>query len=795
MLPVALIGRDAARAELEDWWAGEGHLLTLVGPGGVGKTSLARAFAADHGAELVDLSACRELKAGEEELARSLGAGPGPGAGAAPPVVLDNLEQLLEDGAALVAPLLRQGLRILATSRTPLELPGERCLPLEPLGLDGGAASEAAELLARRVSDRTGRDPRADHPELVAEIARRLDGLPLALELAASRLPTLGAAGLLARLDGSLALLRSRRPSEPRHATLEDTIRWSWELLEPEAQGALARLSVFEGGAPPAAVEAVIGGRAPLDLVDELHRHALVVARPQPDGSRRLLLLESVRVFASQRLDERGERAAAEAAHEAWYTAPEALSWGWGEAAPEVANLQAILRRRLPRASTEVASREVVLRVLWVLLETLSVHPLGREAQGVVDDIIADPGALGTEWRVRAHTIRGFHHFYWSSLARATSDYEAAAVLSREAGDRRLHASCLGNLGVALLRQGRLEAARDVALECLAVVQADPEPQPYRLFETRYHLLMIRQALGELEAARLEAEALLHEFRGQPHQESLALHALGFVAFTTGDLARAQRWFERCLAVDAPHPLFPNRARGNLAMVHHARGQVETARRLYAQTAAALQTLGVTEDEGEFRAAWALLEAEAGQPDTARAELARAEACIRQRSEAWGPVLIELCEALLEGSDTRELEARIAADPRLRHAWELRFALSRAHARQPVLEVGPGGRWFRFEDAVVDLSRRGANRRILAAFVAARRERPGEALDRDAVFEAGWPGQSISPDSAAHRVRVAVSSLRKAGLEAVLVRLGEGWLLRPDVALEEGSIEPPAPTV
>ncbi|MFF7684570.1 BTAD domain-containing putative transcriptional regulator [Streptomyces syringium] len=236
-------------------------------------------------------------------------------------LVLDNCEHVIDAAARLAETLLAHcpGVTVLATSREPLAVPGELVRPVEPLPdpvalrllADRGAAARPGFLLD-------------DDPEACAEICRRLDGLPLAIELAAARLRLLAPRGLADRLDDRFRLLTSgSRTVLPRQQTLRAVVDWSWDLLTGPERAVLRRLAVFAGGCDLSAAEEVcaaegpdaVHGRDVAALLGSLVDKSLVVAAPAADGQMRYRLLETVGEYAAERLDEAGERAAAERRH------------------------------------------------------------------------------------------------------------------------------------------------------------------------------------------------------------------------------------------------------------------------------------------------------------------------------------------------------------------------------------------------------------------------------------------------------------------------------------------------
>ena len=334
---------------------GAARLVTLLGPGGAGKTRLSQeaaesvAASVPDGVWLAELAPVDDPEAVPEAVLTAVGARETVlrGAGAEEMravtdrhddplarltehcakrrmlIVLDNCEHVVDAAARLVEQLLERcpGLTVLATSREPLGVPGELLRPVEPL-----PEPYALKLLADRgAAARPGFrvDADAETAAAAAEICRRLDGLPLAIELAAARLRMLTPRQIADRLDNRFRLLTSgSRTVLPRQQTLRAVVDWSWDLLDEDERDVLRRLSVFAGGCDLAAAEAVCGPAA-LEGLGSLVDKSLVVAAPSPlggaDGEMRYRLLETVAEYAGERLDESGERPAAERAHLTYY--------------------------------------------------------------------------------------------------------------------------------------------------------------------------------------------------------------------------------------------------------------------------------------------------------------------------------------------------------------------------------------------------------------------------------------------------------------------------------------------
>ena len=350
-LPVSsFIGRER---ELEQAAAalGQARVVTLTGTGGVGKTRLGLQAAAQaaprfaDGAWLAELAPVRDVAGVDDAVAAvfSLTAQAGQDTrealaefmhGKQLLLLLDNCEHLLEGAAALAGALARscERLVILATSREGLGIEGERLLPVPPLGVpEAGAGlaaitqAEAVRLFAERAAAvKPGFQVTGQNAAAVAAVARRLDGIALAVELAAARVGAMTPAELARRLERSFAVLAAdRRGAGTRHQTLRATIDWSFELLSGPEQALLARLAVFAGGATLEAAEAVCGGEgidpdAVFELLAALVARSLVVAEEHGPQTR-YRLLETIRQYGEERLDGVGETERWRARHAGYY--------------------------------------------------------------------------------------------------------------------------------------------------------------------------------------------------------------------------------------------------------------------------------------------------------------------------------------------------------------------------------------------------------------------------------------------------------------------------------------------
>ncbi|MFF2507149.1 BTAD domain-containing putative transcriptional regulator [Streptomyces sp. NPDC058067] len=432
----SFVGRTDDMEAIREELARE-RLVTLLGPGGAGKTRLSQEAAegmdVPDGVWFVELAPVEDPDAVPEAVVTALGAREtvlrGAGAeelraasdrhGDDPVVrltehcarrrmliVLDNCEHVVDAAARLTEQLLGRcpGVTVLATSREPLGVPGELLHPVEPLPEPFALRLLGERGAAVRPGFRVEDDERA-----AAEICRRLDGLPLAIELAAARLRMLTPRQIADRLDDRFRLLTSgARTVLPRQQTLRAVVDWSWDLLDEGERTVLRRLSVFSGGCDLAAAEAVCGPGA-LDAIGSLVDKSLVVAAPWggdgADGGMRYRLLETVAEYAGDRLDEAGDRAGADRAHLTYYrelartTDPQLRGHGQRAAIAllerEYENLRTALRHATAaRDEQEALSLVLSLAWFWQMRDLrVDARNWARETVGLGPDPFAPPAA------------------------------------------------------------------------------------------------------------------------------------------------------------------------------------------------------------------------------------------------------------------------------------------------------------------------------------------------------------------------------------------------------------------
>ncbi len=551
-----LVGRDDEVERLRGrLLAPEVRLVTLTGPGGTGKTRLAVAVAASldsyfpAGVFFVPLAAVTDPDHMWTALAEAVGAiGEGPPAdlvfarlaGAPALLVLDNLEQLAGAGDVITDLLARTSPTVvLATSRRPLRLQGEREHPVPPLALPKPSGAPFAQIAASAAVSlfvlqatmlRPGFSLTEDNAEEVAAICHRLDGLPLAIELAAARVKLLAPRALLARLGHRLALRAADSGRPSRQQTLRDTIAWSHDLLDPALQPVFLRAGVFVGGCNLDAFAAVALAADPtgelpdpLDIVGELVDASLLTIGEGLDGEPRIGMLETIREFALERLAETGGLPAARLGHAEYYAElAERL-------APELRGAQQL--RSLDRLKAEHDNVRAALS--WLLDPGGSRGPnpppmtLGLR---LVD-------ALAWFWYVQGHAREGGG---W--LRRAV---ELAAGSS---GPDVAHA--LHGLGVLLLQQGENDAGRAALERSLELWRRLDDKQ--RVAQELSSLGVAYRQLGEPDLARARFEESIAIAREQRLHSRLAtaLSNLAVLEVDAGTPERATVLLTEALQID-----------------------------------------------------------------------------------------------------------------------------------------------------------------------------------------------------------------------------------------------------
>lgn len=617
-----IVGREAAAAGVRAL-LGAARLVTLTGPGGVGKTRLAvevarrSAEAYPDGAWLVELAALAPspgprvdpdvVNAVAEAVLRALGiqetAGDGSADRALSPagrlggalrdrrllLVLDNCEHVVGPVAELTATLLPNapGLTVLTTSQEPLAISGEQVRPVPPLPLPSAVALFTARAGAHTGTQEGAHDTHSTEAAAVAELCRRLDGIPLALELAASRVRTIGVHGLVARLDDRFKLLAvGPRNAPDRQRTLRAVIDWSWGLLTAPERVVLRRLAVHSGSCALEAAEAVCAGDDDVpsadvfELLARLVDRSLVVLSDRPDGPR-YRLLESVKEYCAEQLRAAGEFDAVRERHCRYYTelarraGPLLRGPGqqhWLERLDgESANLRAALDFAVRHGAGERALRTVnALAWYWVLR--------GRpaEARRFLDAALAavpaptPDRAVATAWRAGIGLLQGE-----PAVGPENSEEGIEDPLDR--------ATALWFLGFAQMGSGDVATGESLVNRSLDAFHAlgDPWGTAAALSVRARHAM----ARGDLDAVRRDGErsARLFEETGDRWGRLQTVFPLAALSQITGDYAHAARLQRDGLAIAEQLGLWTEAAKRlcGLGRVHLLTGDHAQAREFH----------------------------------------------------------------------------------------------------------------------------------------------------------------------------------------------------------------------
>ncbi len=731
--PGAFIGRGEELAWLAARIDAGERLITVTGPGGMGKTRLTRELVRRHaerfdGAWLADLTEVVTVEGLAAAVAHALGVPTGRGEALADTLghaleargrvllVLDNFERLVGAAGGLIGAWLHAApeLVLLVTSRERLRLDDELVFELGPLpavapdhtaneapdNAPDEAVADGVRLLLERASrHRAGWAPRPDDGPRLAELVERLDGIPLAIELAAARLPLLGPQTLLDRLSERFRILGSRtRDGADKGRTLRATLDWSWQLLDEDERRALAQASVFRGGFDLDAAEAVIDADGlVLERLESLFDKSLVRAEaPAPGEPARFGLYLTVRDFAAGMLDELGGDAAVRARHAAWFVdeASRRVSAVFGDDGADARRWLLRERENLAAVVEGAPETEQALLAALSLEPVLSTQGPFEEHVALLDRALARDGGSARA-RLEATVVRGNAHRQAGRPESARADLTAALEAARAAGHDDLAARALSGLATVELVQGSLEAARVAYEQALDL---------HRRADDRVHEAMTLSAYGaalagggDLDAAReVEERALrMHREAGNLRDVGMTSAFLGNLAIDRGHFDEARLCFADAAAI---HDQLGDRfgqafTEANLAIVDHRQRALAAARSRYDAAVSAFAELGARRYEGAFRGYRALAAMDEGDVDAARAGFERACARLREAGDDRFEALFRahLAVARLRGGDEagaeRDLEAAqskidASGDPYLSLAVRLLHTpLWRARAR------------------------------------------------------------------------------------------------------------------
>jgi predicted ATPase len=739
-------------------------------------------------------------------------------------LVLDNVEQLPPAFADLLGRIRADArrLRILTTSRHRLGLPDEWAYPLEPLPVPASATeladSPAFALLALIAP---GTALRSADPDRVVALLQALEGLPLAVELAAARLEILEVDELVARLDDRFAVLSDPHDSGERHGSLLAALDASWGLLAPDERRLLTHLSSFVAPFSADLVERVTDLPEPRPILDRLAARSLVVRRGP-----RFLLLVAVRAFADRKLapDERRALYLRHAA--AWAEVARALrrdTAGYREAwrrmtesAPEFSAVLdrartdpalvgpalacavplihlALRRGPLPRA-LELAE-SAVTRVReptdhlagWCdlrILQALALRRLGRTEEGapILAALLARDD-LPPEYRATAHAHLADAATDLDDLALAEHHSEAGLRLAREHGPAGLVATLQANLAAYAAYRGEAGSAFERFEAALASV---PPGDRVTELEVLKQYAWARLLLDDVPGAEVLLQRIRELAAEIDDRRSLATAAgqLGLCAEVQGALARAEASYEEAVAL-----MTGQREQRMRAFYDAGIGRLWLRRGREREGLDRIERSGAIDLDGmgtaELRLTWAIGAVAVGRVEEVRqVRLERGEEAVRALIEA---------RTALDRLDRAGATAALAR-------FDRELPPIEPHARAAVVAVvgqlrdevdawwiAGDGRWIEAPDGPrVDTERPAASARILARLARERVERPGRALDAATLADAGWPGERLVDKAASNRVSVALTGLRKVGLDALLVRDEAGWMLDPGAPVRLG---------
>ena len=699
------VGRTADLRALAQTLDAGARLVTVLGPGGMGKTRLVRRYAWSWlgdwpgGVFFCDLSEAHTQDGIHFALAGALDVPLGrddalqlghaiAGRGRCL-LLLDNFEQVVSHAAATLGRWLDAAPQaaFVVTSRERLHVPGEQVFALDPLPV----SEDAIDLFVTRArAQRPDFALTAGNRETVAEIVRVLDGLPLAIELAAARVRVLSPSQLVERLRDRFAVLSGVRGAAARQVTLRAAIDWSWQLLSPSEQQALAQCSVFEGGFTLEAAEAVLdlsafpGAPAAMDVVQTLCDKSLLRTWI-PAGHSRYDLEEpffgmylSIREYAADKLDAAGEamRQATETRHGAYFARfgsdeeMERLFLHGGvrrrrALALELDNVVAACRRAAVRGDAAIAAG--AMRAACDIVELTGPYSLSA---GLGDTVLAMPGLDASS---RAPTLAAYA-MALRRIGRAAASgaaFEASLALYRDLGDRRREAFVLLTLGNLRRDEGRIDEARGLQERALAIARE----VGYRRLEGHAlgNLGIIHAEQGRLTEAKahFEQAIAIHREVGNRYIEGIDTSNLGNVCREGGSFDEGRHHYENALAID--REVGNRRDEGivtaNLGLLAYDLDRHDEARERMHAALAVAREIGDRRFEGYVLGMLADISREQGKVDEAIEQCERALAIHRAVSNRHqeGVVLGTLGELLAErGHFDAARDALVAGDALLR---------------------------------------------------------------------------------------------------------------------------------
>lgn len=743
----------------------EGVAIVVTGPPGVGKSALARAFAAQRSsrAQAVDLGSVTTVAELEDALATVRGGGD-----ALPEILVadDVRSKLIGEVFATLAERAPET-TVLVTARDRAIVPGARVHDVRALATDD--AAKVLEILARE-ADPAWSPTAADEAHLRA-IAELSSGLPLGLVLAAARIPVLGARALHFRLEKSFEVLA--RDASGGRSALELSIRSALDALEAGPREALAQLALFDHPFSASAAEATVrlgsGRGRVLDALEALRGASLLDAKTE-DGEVRFSLPTAIARVAR----DEARRAEFDERH-AEYFASLAERGDKDELLREREQILDVARRILALKPLTTRRAEPALRALLGLgpriFDGASIEALNA---------ISEPTLTATRGSgARPLLIAGIQWLRGAIARRrgderASADLVAALSVARTLGDRVLEARCTSDLGHLLSARGELVEAEahfvrasdellgEERLAALAAA-ADAARERGDLFQATLHVVRAKE-IDPNHPAVLGAESALLLDEGDARARTKARDILlGHALHAEGDLEGARAVYATAGA---------SGFEGIVAVESGASAEA------YVLLADAVARTKATPDAALFGGYLGLLADRVGRVTDALDRRAAAEAIAAVVHRPW----LDAALATLSGTprEAKSVHSRIALRIAAMHPTK-----TEATPASFALVVAPGGAWFRAPNA--DKAQPLRARKNLARMLDAMANEPTRSFTASDLFAIGWPGERALGPSSAHRVRVALATLRKMGLDAVIVRKDDGWSLSPDLRVHRAT--------
>ena len=686
----------------------DSRLITLLGPGGVGKTRLAIEAASHHldefsgnrgsGVWFCDLSDATTLEAllsamaGVLHVHLSVGkshkegvAQLGHALAARGPVllILDNFEQVVELAPATVGTWMSMAplARFLVTSRELLCVPGEvrldvasLPLPAPERGIASILASDSVRLFVERVRAVRGWSYTPSDADIanIAKIVRHLDGIPLGIELAAGRLSSLGLETMAERISRPLQLLTSGKTgARARQATLRGAIQWSWDLLSPSEQETLMQCAIFRGGFTLEAAEAVVSGlpNSPpvLDLVQALQQKSLLRTYPNPESDElRFGMYETIREFVAEQLARSEKAAGVGARHTRYFLS---IADGWRKAlrgrgglqalralTAEMENLSSAFERACSQSPAAQESVAVALQFALAMDPALAIHGPWQRHQEILDRCLELSAAVPVDPLLRAQVLRarGQLSHERDQIDAALRDFEEARTIAAARGEQILEGTLLVDLAVIHRERLRMSESEQALRSAMQTASKDPWLEAY----VQGNIGILDYELGRYREAQLAFEKALERFReiGDRRYEAFFVCNLGVLCRDQGRLNEARSLYEK--GVPILHELGDRRYEGTgldyLAGVLWEQQLLQEARAVCKKALTMVREAGDRRQSAISLAHLAGIHASLGSIPQASDALAQVEALLAELKDPVVAAELTLSQAHLDLANYRE---------------------------------------------------------------------------------------------------------------------------------------------